>query len=135
MTKKIFIVSVNESDLAEDTLTAGQVLHAVLPVAEKVYNSNGCKYMGMDEISVKEFCEKAKTYGAKVVAMSDSNGCIYDKEGIDLDIIKDIKEVKRGRRQNKAAPGAPKGKTKNTKKLIYKANIIKKLLKAKFLNN
>lgn len=58
MTKKIFIVSVNESDLAEETLTAGQVLHAILPVAEKVYNSNGCKYMGMDEISVKEYIEQ-----------------------------------------------------------------------------
>ena len=42
-------------------------------------------------------CQKAKEYGAKVVAMSDSNGYIYDKDGIDLDAIKDIKEVKRGR--------------------------------------
>ena len=42
-------------------------------------------------------CEKAKTYGAKVVAMSDSNGYIYDAEGIDLDAVKEIKEVKRGR--------------------------------------
>ncbi len=42
-------------------------------------------------------CEKAYQYGAKVVAMSDSNGCIYDKNGIDLDAIKQIKEVERGR--------------------------------------
>lgn len=41
--------------------------------------------------------EKALSYGAKVVAMSDSNGCIYDKDGIKLDIIKDLKEVKRAR--------------------------------------
>lgn len=41
--------------------------------------------------------EKAQQLGAKVVAMSDSNGYIYDKDGIKLDIIKDIKEVKRGR--------------------------------------
>lgn len=41
--------------------------------------------------------EKALMSGAKVVAMSDSNGCIYDKNGIDLDAIKEIKEVKRGR--------------------------------------
>lgn len=40
-------------------------------------------------------CEKAQQYGAKVVAMSDSNGCIYDKNGIKLDIIKEIKEEKR----------------------------------------
>ena len=42
-------------------------------------------------------CEKAKTYGAKVVAMSDSNGYIYDKNGIDLAAIKQIKEVERKR--------------------------------------
>lgn len=39
--------------------------------------------------------EKAAQYGAKVVAMSDSNGCIYDKNGIDLDEIKRLKEVER----------------------------------------
>lgn len=42
-------------------------------------------------------CEKAQSMGAKVVAMSDSNGCIYDQEGIDLNCIKQIKEVERGR--------------------------------------
>jgi len=42
-------------------------------------------------------CEKAYAMGAKVVAMSDSNGCVYDANGIDLDCIKQIKEVQRGR--------------------------------------
>ena len=42
-------------------------------------------------------CEKVTQYGAKVVAMSDSNGCIYDPEGIKLDVVKQIKEVERGR--------------------------------------
>ncbi len=42
-------------------------------------------------------CQKATEMGAKVVAMSDSNGCIYDKNGIDLDAVKQIKEVRRGR--------------------------------------
>lgn len=41
--------------------------------------------------------EKATQLGAKVVAMCDSNGYIHDSEGIKLDIVKDIKEVKRGR--------------------------------------
>ena len=41
--------------------------------------------------------EKAQQLGGKVVAMCDSNGYIYDPEGINLDIVKDIKEVKRGR--------------------------------------
>lgn len=42
-------------------------------------------------------CEKAQSLGAKVIAMYDSNGYIYDPDGIDLAVIKDIKEVKRGR--------------------------------------
>jgi glutamate dehydrogenase (NADP+) len=41
--------------------------------------------------------EKATSLGAKVVAMSDSNGYIVDEAGIDLDVIKRIKEVERGR--------------------------------------
>ncbi len=41
--------------------------------------------------------EKAQSYGAKVVALSDSNGYIYDPNGIQLDVVKDIKEVRRGR--------------------------------------
>lgn len=42
-------------------------------------------------------CQKAQEYGAKVVAMSDSSGCIYDKNGIDLDLIKQLKEIERKR--------------------------------------
>ncbi|WP_295363889.1 NADP-specific glutamate dehydrogenase [uncultured Pseudoramibacter sp.] len=41
--------------------------------------------------------EKAQQLGAKVVAMCDSTGYVYDPEGIQLDIVKDIKEVQRGR--------------------------------------
>ncbi len=41
--------------------------------------------------------EKVTQLGAKVVAMCDSNGYVYDPDGIKLDIVKDIKEVKRGR--------------------------------------
>ena len=41
--------------------------------------------------------EKAQQLGAKVVALSDSNGYIYDKDGIQLDVVKEIKEVRRGR--------------------------------------
>lgn len=42
-------------------------------------------------------CEKATDLGAKVVTMSDSNGFIYDPNGIDLNLVKEIKEVRRGR--------------------------------------
>ena len=41
--------------------------------------------------------EKATQLGAKVVAMNDSNGYVYDPNGINLDVVQDIKEVKRGR--------------------------------------
>ena len=41
--------------------------------------------------------EKATQLGAKVVAMSDSNGYIYDANGVDLDCIKQIKGVERKR--------------------------------------
>ena len=42
-------------------------------------------------------CEKATQLGAKVVTLSDSNGFIYDENGINLDVVKEIKLVKRGR--------------------------------------
>lgn len=41
--------------------------------------------------------EKAQEFGAKVVTCSDSNGYIYDPDGIDLVTVKRIKEVERGR--------------------------------------
>lgn len=41
--------------------------------------------------------QKATELGAKVVALSDSNGYIYDENGINLNAVKEIKEVKRGR--------------------------------------
>ena len=41
--------------------------------------------------------EKAVQLGAKVVTMSDSTGWVYDAEGIDLEAIKEIKEVQRAR--------------------------------------
>ena len=42
-------------------------------------------------------CQKAQQLGAKVVAMSDSDGYIYDKKGIDLEAVKQIKEADRKR--------------------------------------
>ena len=42
-------------------------------------------------------CEKAQQLGMKVVAMSDSAGYVYDEKGIDLAVVKQIKEVERGR--------------------------------------
>ncbi|MEG0269851.1 MAG: NADP-specific glutamate dehydrogenase [Clostridia bacterium] len=52
--------------------------------------------------------EKITEMGAKVVAMSDSNGYIFDANGIKLDVVKQIKEVERGRIKEYAArvPGS-----------------------------
>jgi glutamate dehydrogenase (NADP+) len=41
--------------------------------------------------------EKVQQLGGKVIALSDSNGYVYDKDGIDLNLIQEIKEVRRGR--------------------------------------
>jgi len=47
--------------------------------------------------------EKAEQMGAKVVTVSDSTGWIYDSEGIDVALLKEIKEVKRARLTEYAA--------------------------------
>ncbi len=58
-----------------------------------------CAISGSGNVAI--YCaEKLIQLGAKVVTMSDSNGAIYDKKGIDaekLAFIKDLKEVRRGR--------------------------------------
>lgn len=41
--------------------------------------------------------QKAEQLGAKVVTVSDSNGYIYDPNGINVEVVKQIKEVERGR--------------------------------------
>ena len=47
--------------------------------------------------------EKAQQLGARVVTCSDSNGWVYDPEGIDVELLKDVKEVKRQRLTEYAA--------------------------------
>ena len=47
--------------------------------------------------------EKVMQLGAKVVAMNDSNGYVYDPNGINLDVMKNIKEVRRARIKEYAA--------------------------------
>ena len=47
--------------------------------------------------------EKAYQLGAKPISASDSTGWVYDPEGIKLDLLKEIKEVKRGRMSDYAA--------------------------------
>ena len=60
------------------------------------YNGKTVVISGSGNVAIYA-TEKAQSYGAKVVALSDSNGWVYDAEGIDLAAVKEIKEVKRGR--------------------------------------
>ena len=59
--------------------------------------------------------QKAAQLGAKVVTMSDSNGYVYDPNGINLDVMKQIKEVERGRISEyaKRVPGATYGDSRS----------------------
>ena len=76
---------------------------------EEMLKANGTSFQGKTVVisgsgNVAIYaCEKATTLGAKVVTMSDSNGFVYDPDGIDLDLVKQIKEVERGRIKEYAA--------------------------------
>ncbi|GAA0077530.1 NADP-specific glutamate dehydrogenase [Clostridium sp. CTA-5] len=71
--------------------------------SEEMLNDNGMSLKGKTVVvsgsgNVAIYAtQKAQELGAKVVALSDSNGYIYDENGIDINVIKDIKEVRRGR--------------------------------------
>ena len=70
---------------------------------EELLNAHGKSFKGQTVVisgsgNVATYaCEKATQLGAKVVAMSDSNGYIYDANGIDLKAVMEIKQVRRGR--------------------------------------
>ena len=67
-------------------------------IGEKGRNFDGATVVISGSGNVATFaCQKAQELGAKVVAMSDSNGYVYDKEGIKLDVVKEIKIGRRGR--------------------------------------
>ena len=55
-----------------------------------------CVVSGSGNVAIYAI-EKLQQFGAKVVACSDSNGVVYDPDGIDLDLVKQIKEVRRAR--------------------------------------
>ena len=83
--------------------------YGLVYITEEALNARGDSFKGKTVIisgsgNVAIYaCEKAQSLGAKVVAMYDSDGYVYDPEGIRLDIIKEIKEVKRGRIKEYAA--------------------------------
>lgn len=71
-------------------------MREMLNAEGKNFNQKTVTISGSGNVAIYA-CEKAQEYGAKVVAMSDSNGCIYDSEGIKLDVVKQIKEIERKR--------------------------------------
>ncbi len=77
--------------------------YGLVYIVENMLNANGLgikgktvAISGSGNVAIYA-AQKAMQLGAKVVTMSDSNGWIYDPKGIDLDVVRDIKEVKRGR--------------------------------------
>ena len=68
----------------------------MLKAAGKGFDGAAVAISGSGNVAIYA-CEKATQMGAKVVTMSDSNGFIYDKNGIDLTCIKRLKEVERKR--------------------------------------
>jgi glutamate dehydrogenase (NADP+) len=55
-----------------------------------------CVVSGSGNVAIYAI-EKAHQLGGSVVACSDSNGTVHDPKGIDLDLLKQVKEVERGR--------------------------------------
>lgn len=83
--------------------------YGLVYITEEALKSRGdslkgktCVISGSGNVAIYA-CEKAMELGAKVVAMCDSNGYIYDRNGIRLDVVKQIKEVERGRIKEYAA--------------------------------
>ncbi|MBD5132227.1 MAG: NADP-specific glutamate dehydrogenase [Clostridiales bacterium] len=77
--------------------------YGLVYIVENMLNANGkslkgktVAISGSGNVAIYA-AQKATELGAKVVTMSDSTGWVYDKNGIDLEVVKDIKEVKRGR--------------------------------------
>ena len=71
--------------------TRAMLKHNGIDIAGKIVSIHGSGNVAIFA------CEKATEMGAKVVTMSDSTGWIYDAEGIDLDLVKEIKLGHRGR--------------------------------------
>lgn len=77
--------------------------YGLVYLTEEMLNAKGNSFKGKTVVisgsgNVAVYAaEKATQLGAKVVSLSDSTGYIYDKDGVDLDYIKELKFVKRGR--------------------------------------
>lgn len=68
----------------------------MMKVQNKTFKDSIITISGSGNVAIYAH-QKATQLGGKVVAMSDSNGYIYDENGIDLELVKQIKEVERKR--------------------------------------
>jgi glutamate dehydrogenase (NADP+) len=68
----------------------------MLKVRNQDFDGKTCLVSGAGNVAIYAI-EKVHQLGGKVVACSDSNGVVYDPEGIDLDLLKELKEVRRAR--------------------------------------
>lgn len=71
-------------------------LHEMLKVRNEGLEGKTCVVSGSGNVAIYA-TEKLQSLGAKVIACSDSSGVLIDKNGLDLDLIKQIKEVERRR--------------------------------------
>ena len=60
------------------------------------FDGKSCVVSGSGNVAIYAM-EKVRSFGGKIIACSDSGGYIVDEKGIDLDLVKRIKEVERGR--------------------------------------
>jgi glutamate dehydrogenase (NADP+) len=79
----------------------------MLKVRDQSLEGKTCVVSGSGNVAIYAI-EKLQQSGAKVVSCSDSNGAIHDPQGIDLELLKEIKELKRERLDQYAhkRPGA-----------------------------
>lgn len=68
----------------------------MLKTKKQSFDGKNCVVSGSGNVAIYTV-EKINQLGGKVVAMSDSNGYIYHEKGIDLDLVKQLKEVERKR--------------------------------------
>ena len=68
----------------------------MLKARGETFEGRSCVVSGTGNVAIYTM-EKVQQLGGRVIACSDSGGYIYDEHGIDLERVKDIKEVQRGR--------------------------------------
>jgi glutamate dehydrogenase (NADP+) len=74
----------------------------MLKVRKETMEGKTCLVSGSGNVAIYTI-EKVHQLGGKVVACSDSNGVVYDEKGIDLELVKQLKEVERRRIRDYAA--------------------------------